>query len=81
MNWIKSTSQLRLGSGGLTLIGLLLAIFGLVRSGSIIFAIGSAALTFLRYQDGQKRRKIELFLPLAFAGVLLIVAITLPHGR
>lgn len=62
-------------------IGVLLGIFGFVRSGGISIAIGAAGATFLRYQNSLSKRKIELVLPLALALTLLVVALTLPHGK
>ncbi len=61
--------------------GVGLAIFGTVRTGAIFLALGSAAFSYLKYQRIEVKRRIELFLPLAISGALLLVAITLPHGR
>ena len=65
----------------LIIIGVALALFGKVRSGSILLALGLSAYTYLRYRLIGMMRRIELFLPLGIAGVLLIVALTLPHAR
>ena len=62
-------------------IGVLLGIFGFVRSGGISIAIGAGSATFLRYQNSLSKRKIELVLPLALALTLFVVALTLPHGK
>jgi len=61
--------------------GVALAILGTVRTGAIFLALGSAAFSYLKYQRVEVRRRIELFLPLAISCALLVVAITLPHGR
>ena len=65
----------------IAIIGILLAIFGFVRSGGIIFSIGASGLSFIRYQSAEKRRKIELIIPIAIAVALFVVALTLPHGK
>lgn len=62
-------------------IGIALALWGKVRTGSILLAVGLSAFTFFRYQIIGMKRRIELFLPLGIAGVLLVVALTLPHAR
>lgn len=63
------------------IVGVVLAILGKVRSGSILLALGLSAYTYLRYRILGMKRRIELFLPLGIAGVLLVVALTLPHAR
>ena len=62
-------------------VGVVLAVFGKVRSGSILLALGLSAYTYLRYTILGMKRRIELFLPLGIAGVLLVVAFILPHAR
>jgi hypothetical protein len=62
-------------------VGVALAVFGKVRSGSILLALGLSAYTYLRYTILGMKRRIELFLPLGIAGVLLVVAFILPHAR
>ena len=63
------------------IVGVVLAVFGKVRSGSILLALGLSAYTYLRYTILGMKRRIELFLPLGIAGVLLVVAFILPHAR
>jgi hypothetical protein len=67
---------------GLALIisGGALALFGKVRSGSLLLAVGMGAYAYSRYFILKMKRRIELFLPLLIAGTLFIVSITLPHG-
>jgi hypothetical protein len=62
-------------------VGSFLAILDRVRAGSIILALGSGAFTYLKYKRVGMKRRIELFLPLAIACGLLVVAVTLPHAR
>lgn len=65
----------------IVIVGVALAVFGKVRSGSILLALGLSAYTYLRYTILGMKRRIELFLPLGIAGVLLVVAFILPHAR
>jgi hypothetical protein len=62
-------------------LGVLLGTFGFVRSGAISIALGSAAITYLRFQRSKMKRRIELVLPLALSLMLFVVALTLPHGK
>ena len=62
-------------------LGLILGIFGFVRSGGLIFAVGGASASYFRYQGTGSKRKIELIIPLALALALFVVALTLPHGK
>ena len=66
-------------------LGLILGIFGVVRTGSILIAIGTAGVATINFlkQDlkAGKRRKIEFALPLAVALLLFVVALTLPHAK
>ena len=62
-------------------VGVLLGIFGFVRSGSIIVAISAGAISYLRYKRMKKKRRIELVIPIALAVTLFVVALTLPHGK
>lgn len=68
-------------SFGFAGLGLILGIFGFVRSGGLVFAIGGACASYFRYQDSGSKRKIELLIPLALAFALFVVALTLPHGK
>lgn len=68
-------------SYGVIVIGVVLGIFGYVRSGAIAISLGSAATTYFRFKLSKKRRKIELVIPVAVAITLFVVALTLPHGK
>jgi len=66
-------------------LGLILGIFGVVRTGSILIAIGTAGVATVNFLKQNliagKRRKIEFVLPLAVALLLFVVALTLPHAK
>lgn len=57
-------------------IGVLLGIFGLVRIGAILIALGTAIIALAQ----RGKRKFERYLPLAIAVVLFGLAIALPKG-
>ncbi len=65
----------------LIIIGIVLSVFGKVRSGSLLLAIGMAGYAYTRYFIIGMKRRIELFLPLLIAGTLFVVSLTLPHAR
>jgi hypothetical protein len=62
-------------------IGILLGIFDVVRTGSFAIAIGAGAIIISKYLRSNRRRKIELILPLAMASLLFVVALTLPNAK
>ena len=66
-------------------LGLILGIFGVVRTGSILIAIGTAGVATVNFLKQNliagKRRKIEFVLPLAVALLLFVVALILPHAK
>ena len=57
--------------------GVLVGALGLVRTGSLLIAVGTGL--FAISQRGQ--RKIELYLPLAISISLFVLALALPRGR
>ena len=76
--------KIRLSYAAISL-GLILGIFGVVRTGSILIAIGTAGVATVNFLKQNliagKRRKIEFVLPLAVALLLFVVALTLPHAK
>ena len=62
-------------------LGLILGIFGVVRTGSILIALGSATIASVNFLKQEKKRKIEFILPVALALLLFVVALTLPHAK
>ena len=62
-------------------LGLVLGIFGVVRTGSILIALGSATIASVNFLKQEKKRKIEFILPVALALLLFVVALTLPHAK
>lgn len=65
----------------LIVLGIAIAVFGKVRTGSLSLAIGMGSYGYARYFILGMKRRIELFLPLLIAGALFVVSLTLPHAR
>jgi uncharacterized membrane protein len=61
-------------------IGIFISVVGKVRTGSLALALGMGGYSYSRYILSGMKRRIELFLPLLIAGVLFVVALTLPHA-
>ncbi|MEI6038761.1 MAG: hypothetical protein WCQ52_03670 [Actinomycetes bacterium] len=80
MKNIFSFEKLRFAGLALIILGIVLALFGKVRSGSLVLAIGMGGFAYSRYLILAMKRRIELFLPLLIAGTLFIVSLTLPHA-
>lgn len=57
--------------------GILVGSFGLVRSGSLLIAVGTGIFALSQ----RAQRKIELYLPLAISAGLFLLALALPSGR
>ena len=64
-------------SYALVAAGVAAGALGLVRTGSLLIAVGTGF--FAISQRGQ--RKIELYLPLAISISLFVLALALPRGR
>ena len=62
-------------------VGVGLSVFDKVRTGSVLIALSTAVYTFLRYREAEKKRRIELYLPLMLSALLFVVALSLPHAR
>lgn len=57
--------------------GVIAGALGLVRTGSLLIAIGTAIFALSQ----RSQRKIELYLPLAISISLFVLAVALPRGR
>ena len=72
--------QLRVAAT-LIIVGVGAGIFGAVRSGSILIALGTGIIALSQWgRSSGRRRIIESYFPLALAGVLFALAIALPKG-
>ncbi len=72
-----SAKLLKISSSAVAILGVLFAVFGAVRFGSLALAIGTAgiALGFIK-----SPRRIDFYLPFAIAIALFVLAIALPQG-
>lgn len=72
-----SNRLLSLASFGALIIGLVLGIFGFVRSGSLFIAAATTGIAL----KSRNFRTIQFYLPLVIAIALFALAIALPRGR
>lgn len=73
--------QIRRFSLVVVAIGIIIAISGAVRTGSIVLSLGSSAFVLARYSQLKVKRNIELILPLMICLMLFVLALSLPHAR
>ncbi len=73
--------RLRLLAFGIIVLGVLLGIFDVVRTGALLIAIGTGVIAITKYLRSNRHRKIELILPVGMAILLFVVALTLPHAK
>jgi hypothetical protein len=64
-------------SYALVVVGIVVGAVGLVRTGSLLIALGTGLFAISQ----RAQRKIELYLPLAISLSLFMLAIALPRGR
>ena len=64
-------------SYALVVSGIVVGALGLVRTGSLLIALGTGLFAISQ----RAQRKIELYLPLAISLSLFALAIALPRGR
>ena len=64
-------------SYALVVAGIVVGAVGLVRTGSLLIALGTGLFAISQ----RAQRKIELYLPLAISLSLFMLAIALPRGR
>jgi hypothetical protein len=73
--------RLRLLAFGIIVLGVLLGIFDVVRTGALLLALGTGVIAITKYLRSNRHRKIELILPVGMAILLFVVALTLPHAK
>jgi hypothetical protein len=62
-------------------VGLIVAISGSVRTGSVIISLATATFSLARYSQLNVKRNIELILPLMICIMLFGLALSLPNAR
>ena len=65
----------------LIVLGILFGIFDAVRTGAILLSIGTGVIATTKYLRSNRRRKIELIIPVGMAALLFVVALTLPNAK
>ena len=73
--------QIRRISIIIVVIGLIIAISGAVRTGTILLSFGASAFSIARYPQFVVKRNIELILPIMICVMLFGLAISLPNAR
>ena len=72
--------QLR-AAAAMIILGVATGVFGAVRSGSVLIALGTGIIALSQWgRLSGRRRIIECYFPLAIAGVLFALALALPKG-
>ena len=79
---MRAITPLHLRAAGTSIIaGVVIGAFGAVRSGSLLIALGTAAIALAQFTHTSGRRRIiECYFPLTIAGVLFALAVALPKG-
>ena len=65
----------------LIVLGILFGIFDAVRTGAILLSIGTGVIATTKYLRSNRRRKIDVILPVGMAALLFVVALTLPNAK
>jgi len=73
--------QIRRFSLAIVVVGLIVAISGAVRTGSIVISLGAASIVLARYSQLKVKRNIELILPIMICIMLFALALSLPNAR
>ncbi|MEY4973040.1 MAG: hypothetical protein RL399_997 [Actinomycetota bacterium] len=79
---MRAITSLHLRAAGISIfIGIALGVFGAVRAGSILIAIGTGLIALAQWGKTLGRRRIiECYFPLALAVALFALAVALPKG-
>lgn len=65
----------------LIVLGISFGIFDAVRTGALLLSIGTGIVATTKFLRSNRRRKIELILPVGMAALLFVVALTLPNAK
>jgi len=65
----------------LIVVGILFGIFDAVRTGAILLSIGTGVIATTKFLRSNRRRKIDVVLPVGMAALLFVVALTLPNAK
>ncbi|CAN2232438.1 hypothetical protein MCEMKE157_00291 [actinobacterium SCGC AAA044-D11] len=76
-----AVNRLQVLASILIFLGILFGIFDAVRTGALLLSVGTAVIAITKYLRSNRRRKIELILPVGMAALLFVVALTLPNAK
>jgi hypothetical protein len=79
---MRAITKLQLRAATLSIFaGILVGVFGAVRTGSILVALGTGIVALAQWgRTSGRRRIIECYFPLALASALFALALALPKG-
>lgn len=79
---MRAITKLQLQAAALSiLIGILVGVFGAVRTGSTLIALGTGIIALAQWgRTSGRRRVIECYFPLTLASALFALALALPKG-
>jgi hypothetical protein len=76
-----AVDRIQLLAFALIVLGIIFGIFDAVRSGALLLSIGTGIVATTKFLRSNRRRKIELILPVGMAALLFVVALTLPNAK
>jgi hypothetical protein len=76
-----AVDRIQLLAFALIVLGIIFGIFDAVRTGALLLSIGTGIVATTKYLRSNRRRKIELILPVGMAALLFVVALTLPNAK
>jgi hypothetical protein len=76
-----AVDRIQLFAFALIVLGIIFGIFDAVRTGALLLSIGTGIVATTKYLRSNRRRKIELILPVGMAALLFVVALTLPNAK
>jgi hypothetical protein len=76
-----AVDRIQLLAFALIVLGIIFGIFDAVRTGALLLSIGTGIDATTKYLRSNRRRKIELILPVGMAALLFVVALTLPNAK
>ncbi len=76
-----AVGRIQLLAFALIVLGIIFGIFDAVRTGALLLSIGTGIVATTKYLRSNRRRKIELILPVGMAALLFVVALTLPNAK
>jgi hypothetical protein len=76
-----AVGRIQLLAFALIVLGIIFGIFDAVRTGALLLSIGTGIVATTKYLRSNRRRKIELIIPVGMAALLFVVALTLPNAK